>query len=118
MLLEDEDQLDASAVINAGDCPVGIKATARSKRIIFSNCSPELQPGLIQFESAPEMWNFIYKKFSGKNVARKNQGIKKLATFRFAQKTVQENILLLINLVASTEIAAGTKSISIEELGV
>ncbi len=60
------------------------------------------------------MWNFIYRKFSGKNVARRNQGIKQLATFRFNK----ENILELINLVASTEIAAGTKTISIEELGV
>jgi hypothetical protein len=118
MLLEDEDQLDANITAATGDCPVGIKDTARSRRIIFTNCSAELQPGLIQFESAPQMWNFIYKKFSGKNIARKNQGIKQLATFRFAQKTVQENILQLVNLVASTEISAGTKTISIEELGV
>ena len=118
LLLEDEDQADETAVIAPGDCPFGIKATARSKRIVFSNCSPQLQSGLIQFETAPQMWNFIYRKFSGKNVARKNQGIKQLATFRFNKTTVQENILELVNLVASTEISAGTKTISIEELGI
>ena len=39
LLLEDEDQVDPSATIAPGDCPFGIKATARSKRIVFSNCS-------------------------------------------------------------------------------
>ncbi len=91
LLLEDEDQVDSTTAIAPGDCPFGIKATARSKRIVFANCTPQLQPGLIQFETAPEMWNFIYRKFSGKNVARKNQGIKQLATFRFNKATVQGN---------------------------
>ena len=118
LLLEDEDQAEPNAAIAPGDCPFGIKATARARRIIFSNCSTELQAGLIQFQSATEMWNFLYRKFSGKNVARKNQGIKKLATFRFSKPTVQENILELTNLISTTEVAAGTKDISIEELGV
>jgi hypothetical protein len=43
LLLEDEDQVDSTTAIAPGDCPIGIKATARSKRlsspIALLNCS-------------------------------------------------------------------------------
>jgi len=118
IVLEDEGQHDATAVIEEGDSPFAVRDTPRAKRIIFLNCSQEVQATLTNFESARLMWNHLYRQNSGQNVSRKNHGIKRLATFCYNKPTVQENILELTNLVTATVVAAGTETISIQELGV
>jgi len=118
IVLEDEDQHLEGAVIAEGDCPFVVKDTARAKRIIFLNCSPEVQATMTSCENAPDMWNYLYRQNSGRNLSRKNQGIKRLATFSFAKPTVQENMLELVNLITATAVAAGTETISIQELGI
>jgi hypothetical protein len=118
IVLEDEEQHDSTAVSSPNDCPFVVLDTARAKRIIFLNCSSEVQATLTHCVSATDMWNHLYRLNSGKNISRKNQGIKRLATFRYQKVLVQENIMELVNLVTSTVIAAGTETISIQELGV
>ena len=119
IVLEDEEQHDLEATdVPPEDCPFVVLNTARAKRIIFLNCTTEVQATLTSCETASEMWNYLYRLNSGQNISRKNRGIKRLATFGFKKPTVHENVLELENLVTTTVVAAGTENISINELGV
>ena len=118
IVLEDEEQHNPNGVVADGDCPWAVLDTPRAMRIIFHNCSIEIQATLTDCTTAGKMWNLLYRQHSGQNIARKNQGIKRLATFSYSKPTVQENLLELGNIITATTVAAGTESISIQELGV
>jgi hypothetical protein len=119
IIFEDENLVDKQKQPGPNDDPFCIKDSARAQRIIFSNVSKNIQSQLVNLKSAPEMWNYTYREFSGTNKFRKNQGIKKLATATYdSSMTLDDNLLELESTIIATETASGSKSISIVELGI
>jgi hypothetical protein len=118
LILEDEKQHDPNAEVPENGHPFRIKETARSRRFIFQNTEKEIQTSLIHFDKAIDMWDYLYQTYSGQNAARKNQGIKRLALFRYQKPTIEQNLETLMDIISDTEIAAGDKNISIVELGI
>ena len=76
IVLEEEEQHNSTSVPNPNDCSFVVLDTARAKRIIFLNCSPEVQATITHCVIATDMWNHLYRLNSGNNISRKNQGIK------------------------------------------
>ena len=119
LILEDEQQLDVVDAEVPPNChPTRILDSPRSKRCIFQNVEKEIQTTLIHYTTAVEMWDFLYQTYSGENVGRKNQGIKRLAMFKYDKATIQANLEDLTQLISNTEVASGKLTISIAELGI
>lgn len=91
----------------------------RSQLCIIKNCSQEILPSLMHFSAANEMWDYLYKMYSGENAARKLAGIKKLAGTKFLSvSTLEENFQRLDSTLAETITAAGSATINLSELAV
>lgn len=118
IILEDEKQRDSTAAIPENGQPFRIKDSARSKRCIFQNVSSTIQTSLINFESATDMWDHLYRTYSGKNNSRKNQGIRKLALFKYTESTIEKNVERIIDLANFTAIASNSDDISIQDLAI
>ena len=90
----------------------------RAKRGLITNCSESILKSLLHFDSAPEIWEYLYTTYSGENPSRKFAGIKKLASIRLVHSSMKENLLQLKQICHDTVVASGNDSIKIEELGV
>ena len=102
-LLEDEELtandivvLDADGVVG-NNPPENLVDSARAKRAILQNISEDIALMLMPLKTAPEMWTFLYRNFSGKNDTRKFTGIKALAQFTYSKPTLQENVIVASN---------------------
>ena len=120
LILEDEQQIrnDVNTEVPPNCHPTRILESARSKRLIFQNVEKEIQTTLIHYATAVEMWDFLYQTYSGENAGRKNQGIKRLAMFKYDKATIEGNLEDLTQLISNTEVASGKLTISIAELGI
>lgn len=56
------------------------------------------------------MWDHLYQTYAGKKLARKNQGIKRLALFRYQRPTIEGNLDALMEVITDTEGALGNNS--------
>ena len=120
LILEDEQQiLTGEDLVVPPNChPTRIMESPRSKRLIFQNVEKEIQTTLIHYATAVDMWDFLYQTYSGENAGRKNQGIKRLAMFKYDKATIEGNLEDLTQLISNTEVASGKLTISIAELGI
>ena len=98
--------------------PFRILNTPRAKLLIIQNVSPPLYAQLQHFQDACEMWNYLYRTYSGTNHVRMMEGVKLLATVKFTKPTMAANLENLLNMVTNTKIATGSDTISIERLAV
>jgi hypothetical protein len=64
------------------------------------------------------MWDYLYSTYSGVNTARKYEGVKALALFKYGPGSVSYNFERARKLVMSTKIAAGKDTVSFDELAV
>ena len=123
-LLEDEELIATAVVLTDAEAAVGnnppenLVDSARAKRAILQNVSEDIALMLMPFKTAPEMWSFLYRNFSGKNDTRKFTGIKALAQFAYSKPTLQENIQDLQILLHQTIIAAGSETFRFDELAI
>ena len=101
-----------------GENPFAVKDDPKTCLILLKSVNETIGASLYFHESASAKWNYLYRTFSGKNIARKYEGIKALATFKFGPGSVASNFERLRTLIMTTSIAAGKKSISLEDLGV
>ena len=92
MLLIDQKCVDELAVTAAGCHPVRLlDDNPRASLCIITNCTQDIILSLMLYETANDMWDFLYKTYSGKNVGRTFTGIKKLALFRYSQGSLEDN---------------------------
>ena len=116
-VLEDENCRKTSTTESTA---FAIVDSPKACRIILRSVDPTIRVALLGLgiQSAPEMWSHLYDSFSGKNVARKTEGIKSLALFKFGSGTVAENFNRLQRIITATHVAAGTKTVAFEDFGV
>ena len=119
-LLAEEEGLKVNPddYVAIGDCPLYLSDGPRAQRMVYENCSAEIQESLNNLDDANFMLDDIYSRYSGKNAVRKYQGIKNLTNFKFTDKTVQANFNRLKNILADTITASGSKEIALEELAI
>jgi hypothetical protein len=101
-----------------GEPTFNVTSTPKTYRILLRSVEQVIRLSLLAYQTDPEMWIFLYKKYSGKNTSRKIDGTKSIALFRYRPGTVASNFERIRKLVLAAHIAAGRKSITFEELGV
>jgi hypothetical protein len=72
----------------------------------------------MELSTASEMWSYLFETYAGKNRSRMNSGIKALAGIVYdTKRSALENLLALNTIIQDTIMAAGEKTIKIEDLG-
>ena len=92
-------------------------SSARASRAILQNCSVEFKKLLVGCKTATERWDKLYKHFSGTNLGRRLLTIKKMAKFKFSEEKMLDNIRIMETFIRDLTTAAGSNTISIEDLG-
>lgn len=91
---------------------------SKAKMAICINCSPEVLNALLDLETAPIMWTYLFETYAGKNRSRLNSGIKALAGIVYdAKLSALSNLLALNKIMQDTVMAAGEDTIKITDLG-
>ena len=112
-LLELEEECTVWAIEN--QLPA-IVESPKARMCIVINCNETIMTSLMLMKSAKEMWEHLFKTYSGENYSRKLEGIRGLASLRFTGGSVtdfMDKIFLKLN---ATIIAAGKDEISLTEL--
>lgn len=110
-MLDDEKLIDS-----ANTTSFQVINSARALRAIQINISDDLVPAIMHYNTAPDVWTYLFDTYSGTNRSRMFTGIKKLALIKYEKVPLKENILQLELLIRNTTVAAGEATIKIEDL--
>ena len=66
--------VETTVLVPEGANPFVIKDSHKSALIILKSVVPTINAALFFHKTATEKWNFLYRTYSGRNVARKYQG--------------------------------------------
>ena len=118
-LLTEQNCVDFDAIAGDKEHPLRLKETANARFMICItvNCSPVIVSTLVCLgNNAAVIWDHLYQKYSGVNLVRKYQGIRKLATFKYMTGTPENNVNRIDNILLETRTASGGDNISLNEL--
>jgi hypothetical protein len=87
-------------------------------RILLNSVEAAIKLNILAYQKGQDMWDYIYSTYSGINTARKYEGVKALASFKYGPGSVSYNFERSQKLVMSTRFAAGKDTVSFNELAV
>ena len=115
--LEDENCKDAPLIgpTPNGENPFRVTDSATTCRILLKSVDAAIRVNLLSHKTGPAIWNYLYQTYSGVNNARKFEGIKAIALFKFGPGSVGSNFERIRKLVMGTHIAAGKDHVTFDE---
>ena len=119
-VLDDENLIDISTDLETGVKQVKIisdpKKEKRAFRALTCNISEEVAGLIIHCQTAQEIWDTLMANYSGTSYARKLLGLQSLCSFRCKNADMRSNVAELRKVLTDTVVAAGSKSITFEEI--
>ena len=119
-VLDDENLIDISTDLETGVKQVKIisdpKKEKRAFRALTCNISEEVTGLIIHCQTAQEIWDTLMANYSGTSYARKLLGLQSLCSFRCKNADMRSNVAELRKVLTDTVVAAGSKSITFEEI--